>query len=346
MLRYWKSLPEVHGLLDVLTFAGKISDLEWRANNALRRLGLENVHIPRCPFARFVEIPQELVRKSWQSFSPPLEWGDGAAPQRILMVVAPILQNAWYSLHPLDYVGKLTPVLWVRRDQLPKARRPAWLKDEHSVSLWGMDPTLSLDNKQEDDVCWSHGNSTDRNPWWQWDVIRARKLLLRLSATELSAEGATNEAVVGSSAKTHSFWEGEWVMRPVICHRWSKQRGSFPHLELSAVPFYRAKDVKTALEAIAQSHLCISLLSAITDKSAYTEGMIRNARRRLGFPKPETRGRQSGRSPILMNKIETVIQREGMTKYRAAKMLGIPRSTLYDYLKGSSQSEDSGNDES
>jgi len=333
MFKMWKPLPEVHGLLDKLTFVLKISDLWHKARESLNRLGLENVELPCSPFAAFIEIPQDLVRDTWETFSPPLEWYGELPPERIRMMASLIFDEVFYALSPLDDTGKLAPMLWVKRDQLPKTHPPSWLQDEHCIGLFAVDPTLSADTEAEDGICWSMGNAEESNPWWRWDVIRAHRVLSRLSSQELISNTGSKKGIVKSGSQTRSFWQWEWLMRPVICSHWSRQRGVFPHPELSAVPFYRAQDVKTALEAIVQSHLCIPLLADITDKSLYVQGAIAGARRRLGYPRPETRGRRSGRNPILLNKIKALIQQEGMTKYRAAKILGIARSTLCDYLK-------------
>ncbi len=328
-MRRWKR--PVRGLVDGMSMAWRLAEWETRVRRALDRLGLEQVGLPDCPFASYTEVPKHLVRQALDSFSPWFGEMYGARPEKIRLQEAPVLERWWYYLQPLDRKGKLSPALWVRRDAFPRARAPKWLAEPQTIRLFLMDPTL--DSAPEEGVWWCVGAMLEWNKWWYWDIGRARRLLARLSGSDLERELDRGSRIAKGDEQSHTFWDGTWVMRPIQYGPYKERQGRFPFPEYEAVPFYRVEDQKTAFEAIMQSYLCLSLLDDFTDKQFATQGIVAEARDRLGLPRTESRGRPRGRPRDLVASVGDMVRNQGLPKYQVAKRLKMPRSTVYDYLR-------------
>jgi len=83
-------------------------------------------------------------------------------------------------------------------------------------------------------------------------------------------------------------------------------------------------------QGFVDSHIGFSLLGTISDTDVKNGRLIAQWRRWLECPRMETRGRPK-RDPELAEKAFRLL-REGRSKRRAAKELGVPRSTFYDRL--------------
>jgi hypothetical protein len=321
----------VRGLIDGVSMAWRLSELERRAGAALARLGLEGVRLPDCPFASYVKVPQHLAERALASFSPWFESMYDSRPETIQLQEAPVMGRWWYYLQPLDKKGKLSPVLWVKRDALRKTRRPRWLRQHQPIRLFLMDPTL--EGEPEEGVWWCVGAMLEGNQWWQWDVERARRLIGRLSKVDIEHELSLGERIVRGDEGARAFWDGTWPMRPITYGPYEERPGQFPFPEYEAIPFYRVKDVKRAFATIMESYLCLSLLDDLTDKQLAAERTVAKARIRLGVPGGERRGRPRGRPRDLVDEVGNLVRIQGLSKYQVAKRLPLARSTVYDYLK-------------
>jgi len=324
----------VHGFLDVVSVVNQMSRWEDMTNEAARRLGFAHGHLPRSPFASFLQMSADTVEalaaeaSGWYE-----EYYEGRFPRRIWVRPASLMGRWWDYLEPLDAKGKVSPWFWVPRESLAPAREPAWLDERPRVGLWAIEPTLDVDKTEyEEDLRYGWPAGIDHNPWWHWDVMRARRLLSSMSPSDLERELGSGQRLLRAGEQTPRFWEYDEVMRPVT-YISVKKRGRFPMPELKAIPFYQTQDVKKAFEAILDSYLSLSLLEDVSDNTIASKRLVAKARENLELPATEKRGRPKGRSHSLVVKVGKMVHEERLPKYQVHKRLGMPRTTVSDYLK-------------
>ena len=194
----------VHGLLDGVSMALRLNEWHEKAQQALHGLGLGNTDLPDSPLPFMDLVADHLGRKAIASFGSLFDSTEGARFKRILAFPVSLMGRWWFYLAPLDRMGKLSPVLWVRREALPKSRRPSWLADTQAITLleicrahserWeAQSPPTRQGSLSITDVLWCPVILLELNQWWAWDLERARRFLGTLSKTDLQSELARGD---------------------------------------------------------------------------------------------------------------------------------------------------------
>jgi len=320
--------PAVHGLLDGVSLADRMSEWEGQVHKAIRDLGFERVILPESRFPYAVEIMGSYARAARKQFSAWFKQVQGVPPRRIFLQAAPALGRWWDFLGPLDRKRKVSPVLWVRRHGLVEEPLPHWFRPRWELEMCPQAPGSG------DLRCYL---AYDVNPWWHWDVLRGWRFLNGLSERRLRRELNKGERIMGASERTLNLWDSVVALRPVSYSFTSPGTpdgpdGEFPMPELEAIPFYREQDARVAFETIIQSYLCVSLLEDFADSTFARLGWIRIARENLGLPRPETRGRRR-RPKHMVQFVGSMIREHGISVRSLANKLGWRRSKVQGYLK-------------
>jgi len=333
-----EKIPDAKNLVDAMSLARQLATWEDEIHEAIKNLGFEHIYLPHCTFIKYYEeVPQEILIQSLQTFSQWYEERYESLPKRVYLRESAGRGRWWYYLEFLDCKGKLSPVLWVKRDILPAGRPPKYVKGKQAIRFFIDDPMNMLTKDEdyhpieEEGLRWCVGAEVDFNRWWYWDTRRASGFLNRLSQKGLQRELSSGNRIMRSSEETHNLWERQWIMRPIQYGPYEELTGFFPFPELGAVPFYRLEDQKVAFETIISSHICITPLDDVTDTEFASWKIIAKAREQGKFPRKENRGRRR-RNMQLVQQAASLVYKQKMTKYGAAKKLGLPRSTYLGYL--------------
>jgi len=280
-----------------------------------------------------VWIPRSLLEETFPTIAEDYEDYLGH-PEKIIVRVNPAGDNlSEVTLEELDCRGMLSPAVWVRRSALEDIELGEAVEDiiKHSrIALFPVDPLEEFRPKES--VWWGLGSELIANRYWQTDVLKAIIMMSKWSPDELQAELDSGERTVRGGPATAHLWEWEWVIRPITIGQSQERVGKFPFLEYDAIPFYRDGDDKRAFEMIINSFLHIPLLGEITDTWAANAKLIEKARQRKELPPTETRGRPKGRPRYLVREVARMRDQGELPIYQIAKRLGMPRSTVYDYL--------------
>ncbi len=324
--------PDAKDMVDALSMAFQLANWEVEIHAAIGSRGFKQVYLPDCEFMEYYEeVPEDLLAEALKSMSPWFEGLYDSLSERVCLREASVLGRWWYYLEPLDCKGKLSPVLWVKRNALRVSRPPKYVKERAIIRFFINDPTSRLEPCEEEGTQWCVGASVEHNPWWYWDTRRASAYLSRLSPVDLQRELSSGHRVMKASEETRHLWKRRWTMRPIQYGPYEERTGSFPFPELDAIPFYRAQDQKIAFETIIRSHICITPIDDITDTEFASWKIIKHARSKGGFPRTEKRGRPR-RDRKKVKLAASLVYEKGMTKYAAAKTLGMSRSTFLGYL--------------
>jgi hypothetical protein len=188
---------------------------------------------------------------------------------------------------------------------------------------------------------WMWGAQLSKNPYWLLcQEVAARNVLDRMEGPLGEAQRRGVQAPERHRDKP-SGWDVVWVERPAqLRMRRSGARRPTRAVttsvwlpELEAVPFYHTSQLDELVEGMLRGKWVVSLLDERASDAAMREvRLLAMLRAELGYPALETRGRPS-RAPALVEQCGNLVYQEGMTKYRAAKTMGMKPSTFRGYLR-------------
>lgn len=339
-----RPLLRKHGLVDSLTMAAAVSDLTHRASTLLDDSGdpvLADWIRQNSASAHALLLPWRVAKPVWDVY----KWiWDGEGPKHWLVMwdaICPHLADLEY----LDLRKGLFPFLWMRRESLglrPDTRRVAesqYVRVFYGNMFWE-DCSWNQANDESDrwEYGWMMGMDPSANAWWRAETLAAAVQLTKLSRTALTREVRRGDSLQEGGACTQQHWDLVYRERkaklPYAVDA-NDENARHPTVsvrlpELGAIAFYHIDQLHSIYEGIMGGRAALDLLSDLSDAD-FKRGRVAGLRSRLGYPRTETRGRPS-RDESTIEKIGLMVE-TGVPKYRISKLLGIPRSTVYDHWR-------------
>ena len=336
-----KRLFEKHGLVDSHTMAAALHEAERKANRLLEREGHAALAdwLWRQDEARAVlNVPEEAIGHLWEGSRAAAS--GRSRPRRFLVDFYGV-----DNLEPLEYLAlhkDVSPRLWVRRERLKLTRRQVAEASDGfpHIAFMALPMTADPDSSRSDpDAVYVWGMEFGLNPWWRQETLAAATRISRLSTDGMAKAAGESGWLVPAGPETKGFWDIVGRQRKMTTWRvlgtdpWEEEhmQYSVEMPELGAIPFYHTSQLPELHAAAVHGQVKLSLMGPLAD-SHFKKGKIQELRERFGYPRVETRGRWR-RDMAKVAEVSRLVEEQRLSKYQAAKRLGMKRSTLYDYLK-------------
>jgi hypothetical protein len=346
-----RPLLEKHGLVDVLTMASAVSALTRRASRLLSDSGdqvLADWVMYNSSSVQAILLPRNIAEPVWNVCR--WKW-DGDGPRQWLVMWDGIF---WHlgDLEYLDLHKGLSPLLWVRREglSLGAAARSAAQHQAARVFYGNMlweDCAWNKANDASDswEYGWMMGMEPSSNRWWHVETRAAAAKLSRLSGSALERAIERGVDLQQGGPDTRQYWTvvfRERTARVPYAVDAADEETRDPCVqarlpELGGIAFYHVDQLQSIYEGVMGGRPALNLLSDLSDAD-FKKGRVASMRSELGYPRTETRGRLP-RDEQTVEKIGQLVE-AGVPKYRISKMLGMPRSTVYDHWRAHVQSRD------
>ena len=346
---YHEDLLRKHGLADLFTMGAALRRVRRDAVDLLDGHGytaFADWLRRELNYAHIRVLPEGVTRPVWERSR--WKW-DGEGPRRWVVLWDGRLDDLEY----LDRVLGCPPRLWVLRPWLALNEREQGLLPSLQVArIFYHHPLLELPDEEPDEESevwedgWILGTEPSFNQWWLAETRAAASRLARLSPGGIEKRIRSARGMVPGGRASQRYWDVVYRKRRVkLPYAGNSDEDEEKHPtvdmqlpELGAIPFYHVDQLDRLHELTINGLVCFSLLSELSDAD-FKRGTIAGLRDKRGYPRMETRGRLK-RDPALEERAFKLI-REGLSKRRAAKELGVPRSSLYDILNAEEEGHSS-----